>query len=174
MIIMRGPSGSGKTTLAKELQKEHNAIIASADHFFMVQGEHCFNANKLPRAHNWCQERARCACEDDQNVIIDNTNMALWEMKPYVQMADFFKYEVRFEWGKNPYLSKALKGLLEMGDACFGMFNDNTHDTPPEVIFAQLAKLGPCPVFSPDLRGIQLSKAPWEIENEKEEHADVR
>jgi len=171
MIIMRGPSGSGKTTRAKELQKEHNAIIASADHFFMVQGEYCFNANKLPRAHTWCQERARCACEDDQNVIIDNTNMALWEMKPYVEMAESYGYKVQFKWGKHPALKEALQAMLEMGNQCFAMFNNNEHQTPPEVIFAQLAKLGPAPIYSPDLREILASKSPMEIQAKKEANA---
>jgi predicted kinase len=169
MIIMRGPSGSGKTTRARELQKEYNALINSADKYFMVKGEYCFNADQLPAAHNWCQDRTRCACEDGQNVIVDNTNMSLWEMKPYVEMAEEFGYEVKFQWGKNPMFTEALRAVLEMGDKCFAMFNTNKHGTPPEVIFAQLAKLGPCPVFSPDLRDILVSKSPMELAAEKEQ-----
>jgi len=173
MIIMRGPSGSGKTTEAREIQKKTNGEIRSADQYFMVKGEYCFNPDQLPAAHNWCQDRVRATCEEGvHDVIVDNTNMQLWEMKVYVQLAQRFGYKVQFEWGKNPHFKDALTAMLEVGNQCFALFNSNVHGTPPEVIFAQLAKLGPAPVFSPDLRDILASESPWEREDRLAKEAE--
>nr|XP_015197358.1 PREDICTED: NEDD4-binding protein 2-like 1 [Lepisosteus oculatus] len=119
MYILRGLPGSGKSTLARQIKNTHgNASIFSTDDFFRDRnGEYKFKAYLLKTAHKWNQKRAREALENGESpVIIDNTNIHLWEMKPYVEMALEFGYYVNFKepetsWKNNVYkLQRQLKG----------------------------------------------------------------
>ena len=86
MIIMRGYPGSGKSYAAKELAKKFNAVICSADDFFMKAGKYVFDASKLGLAHKSCQEKAYNAMVDGKNLIIDNTNLKSKDCEFYVDM----------------------------------------------------------------------------------------
>uniref|UniRef100_W5MNP4 NEDD4 binding protein 2-like 1 n=1 Tax=Lepisosteus oculatus TaxID=7918 RepID=W5MNP4_LEPOC len=123
MYILRGLPGSGKSTLARQIKNTHgNASIFSTDDFFRDRnGEYKFKAYLLKTAHKWNQKRAREALENGESpVIIDNTNIHLWEMKPYVEMALEFGYYVNFKepetsWKNNVYKlqSKTNYGVPE-------------------------------------------------------------
>ncbi|XP_019732310.1 NEDD4-binding protein 2 [Hippocampus comes] len=107
LVLLRGPPGSGKSTLARALV-EHNpgGVALSTDDYFTVQGHYHFDPATLGEAHEWNHKRAKEAFERGANpIIIDNTNMQGWEMKPYVAQALKHNYKVLFRetdtWWKN-------------------------------------------------------------------------
>lgn len=98
LFIMRGVSGSGKSTLARKIAIEQDtfAVIYSTDDFFMVDGEYRFDPKKLGEFHKANVDRAEEAMADEcPTVIIDNTNTQAWEMKPYVDLAVKYGYNVK-------------------------------------------------------------------------------
>nr|XP_060626834.1 NEDD4-binding protein 2-like 1 [Anolis sagrei ordinatus] len=99
LYLLRGLPGSGKSTLARQLKHEFpSAVIFSTDdYFFTEDGTYEFDSYALEDAHKWNQKRARKAMKNGKSpVIIDNTNIHAWEMKPYVIMARENNYEVIF------------------------------------------------------------------------------
>nr|XP_020644295.1 NEDD4-binding protein 2-like 1 [Pogona vitticeps] len=99
LYLLRGLPGSGKSTLARQLKREFpSAVIFSTDdYFFTEDGSYVFDPDCLEDAHKWNQKRARKAMKNGKSpVIIDNTNIHAWEMKPYVRMALENNYEVIF------------------------------------------------------------------------------
>uniref|UniRef100_A0A4W6BWV0 NEDD4 binding protein 2 n=1 Tax=Lates calcarifer TaxID=8187 RepID=A0A4W6BWV0_LATCA len=107
LVLLRGAPGSGKSTLARAFL-EHNpgGIILSTDDYFTRNGEYQFDPIALGEAHEWNHRRAKEAFERGTNpIIIDNTNMQGWEMKPYVFQALKHGYKVLFRepdtWWKN-------------------------------------------------------------------------
>ncbi|XP_036392971.1 NEDD4-binding protein 2-like 2 [Megalops cyprinoides] len=98
LILMRGVPGSGKSTLAKKLLSSGpNGLILSTDDYFSQVDGYAYDPSLLGHAHDWNQNRAREAMDDGRSpVIIDNTNIQAWEMKPYVKMALQRGYNVEF------------------------------------------------------------------------------
>uniref|UniRef100_A0A336M3R0 CSON008121 protein n=1 Tax=Culicoides sonorensis TaxID=179676 RepID=A0A336M3R0_CULSO len=100
MILMRGLPGSGKSFLAKQLLEQFNFDprnhIFSADSFFInVNGEYVYDQNKLTEAHEFCQSNAlRKIREFWSPIIIDNTNIKLWNMYPYIRLAVQYRYKL--------------------------------------------------------------------------------
>ncbi|XP_038261536.1 NEDD4-binding protein 2-like 1 isoform X1 [Dermochelys coriacea] len=100
LYLLRGLPGSGKTTRARQLKREFpGAVILSTDDFFFTEdGTYVFSHDCLEEAHLWNQKRAHKAMKNGKSpVIIDNTNIHAWEMKPYVIMARENNYEVIFQ-----------------------------------------------------------------------------
>nr|XP_056714487.1 NEDD4-binding protein 2-like 1 [Euleptes europaea] len=100
LYLLRGLPGSGKSTLARQLKREFpSAVVFSTDdYFFTEDGTYIFDPDCLEDAHKWNQKRARKAMKNGKSpVIIDNTNIHAWEMKPYVIMALENNYEVIFQ-----------------------------------------------------------------------------
>ncbi|XP_028260788.1 NEDD4-binding protein 2 isoform X2 [Parambassis ranga] len=107
LVLLRGAPGSGKSTMARALL-EHNpgGVILSTDDYFIRNGQYLFDPTVLGEAHEWNHKRAKEAFERGTNpIIIDNTNMQGWEMKPYVAQALKHGYKVLFRepdtWWKN-------------------------------------------------------------------------
>ena len=86
LVILRGVSGSGKSTLAQQIK--FNGVICNADAYFTKSnGVYEFDASKLDDAHNECRQQAENAMINQMTpVIIDNTNLKIWEFKQYIQM----------------------------------------------------------------------------------------
>nr|XP_019955990.1 PREDICTED: NEDD4-binding protein 2 [Paralichthys olivaceus] len=98
LVLLRGAPGSGKSTLARGLL-EHNpgGAILTTDDFFTRLGGYNFDPTALGEAHEWNHKRAKEAFERGTNpIIIDNTNMQGWEMRPYVVQALRHGYKVLF------------------------------------------------------------------------------
>ena len=94
MILMRGTSGSGKSHRAKELGV--GGVILGTDDFWGA--DYAFDPNRLAEAHAWNQQRVVEAMQAGISpIVVDNTNTRAWEMKPYVEAAQGFGYEVRIE-----------------------------------------------------------------------------
>jgi len=104
IIVLRGISGSGKSTYAKRLMEERanegkESWMVSADNYFMRDGEYRFDPSKLKEAHGACLKDYLRVVQHGGKVdllIVDNTNTQLWEMAPYVAIAEAYKipYEV--------------------------------------------------------------------------------
>ncbi|XP_037554182.1 NEDD4-binding protein 2 [Nematolebias whitei] len=98
LVLLRGAPGSGKSTLARALL-DHNSggVILSTDDYFIRCGRYWYDPSVLGEAHEWNHKRAKEAFERGINpIIIDNTNLQSWEMKPYVAQALRHAYKVLF------------------------------------------------------------------------------
>ncbi|KAM4604286.1 NEDD4-binding protein 2 isoform 2-T2 [Polymixia lowei] len=98
LVLLRGAPGSGKSTLARAmLEQNPGGVVLSTDDYFTHHGEYHFDPFALGEAHEWNHKRAKEAFESGANpIIIDNTNMQAWEMRPYVTQALRHNYKVLF------------------------------------------------------------------------------
>uniref|UniRef100_A0A1I8NVI5 NEDD4-binding protein 2-like 1 n=1 Tax=Stomoxys calcitrans TaxID=35570 RepID=A0A1I8NVI5_STOCA len=99
LILMRGPPGVGKTYTAHEIVKtfvdlqspfDHieDFIFSADDYFYNSKGVYRYNVKYLSEAHEFNQNRVReKAMSGFSPIIVDNTNLKLWEMMPYVKYA---------------------------------------------------------------------------------------
>ncbi|EGU39553.1 hypothetical protein VII00023_10499 [Vibrio ichthyoenteri ATCC 700023] len=84
LTLIRGLPGSGKSTLAQTYQ----AVHFEADMYFeLATGEYQFDPLQLEAAHQWCQAQTEDALKNGQDVVVSNTFVRRWEIKPYYQMA---------------------------------------------------------------------------------------
>ncbi|NWU14660.1 N4BP2 protein, partial [Cephalopterus ornatus] len=98
LVLLRGVPGSGKSYLARNLLEDNpGGIILSTDDYFNKHGQYHYDPSCLGEAHDWNRKRAKEAFEMGISpIIIDNTNIQAWEMKPYVTLAQQFKYKIVF------------------------------------------------------------------------------
>ena len=95
MVLMRGLPGSGKTTLAKELKGPSGIVLSTDDYFCDKHGKYIYEPSKIGDAHQWNKHRAIQRLKQSRTpIIIDNTNLQAWEMKPYVQLALQYGYDI--------------------------------------------------------------------------------
>lgn len=126
LFIMRGLPGSGKSTLAKSL----GGVVYATDDFFMVEGEYRFDFNKLSLYHALNRKRTEEAMANRVPVIVvDNTNTTAKEIKPYVELADKYGYQVELKMPSTPWMWD-LDILVER----------NTHQVPMETLQAMKAR----------------------------------
>ncbi len=117
---MRGVSGSGKSTVADQMVGE--GVKLSTDDFWGPAYE--YDEERIAEAHMWNQDRSQSAMEKGLSpIVIDNTNTKAWEMKPYVEMAIRYGYQIEM---MEPDTSWQFDVLA--------LTQKNTHDVPREVI----------------------------------------
>ena len=128
VIILRGVSGSGKSTYAKTHYPD--AVVFSADNYFMVDGLYTFIPANLGKAHAQCLRhfvhvvsRRRNA---DETVVVDNTNTTVAEVAPYAALALAYGCELEVV-TLNAYAQQA--------------FERNLHGVPFLTVVRQAARL---------------------------------
>lgn len=98
VIILRGCSGSGKSTYIKT----HLPLsrVCSADHFFMEDNKYVFVPEKLNLAHATCINKFLELLDAFVEVgtdlaffVIDNTNISVADIAPYVALASAYGLE---------------------------------------------------------------------------------
>lgn len=79
-VIMVGVPGSGKSTLVKNL----DAVVCSADDYHIgLDGVYKFDPSKAAMAHSDCFNKFLNALAEQQSVVVDNTNISIWERQNY-------------------------------------------------------------------------------------------
>ncbi|SPP76392.1 NEDD4-binding protein 2 [Drosophila guanche] len=138
MIIMRGPPGSGKSTLAESLLRqcrllEHNDVldfVYSTDDYFKSRRGYEYNPTQLPTAHEWNKERVRQKASLGWSpIIVDNTNIMVWEMQPYVQIAV-----------QHGYVLELLEPQTSWSKSASKLAQKNIHQVPRENIQRMLER----------------------------------
>lgn len=128
LILMRGVPGSGKSYLARKLvdmmvggsHNNYRAHILTTDDFFMIRGQYQYDKFRLSEAHSWNQQRARNVLRMGMSpVIIDNTNIELWEMEPYLR-----------EGVKNGYIIEVVEPTTPWAKKANILLRKNVHNVP--------------------------------------------
>lgn len=90
LVLIRGIPGSGKTTRAMDYLSEGYKHL-EADQFFLVDGQYCFDEERLPEAHGWCLEQAKKALKAGEFVCVSNVFARLEDIKPYTELGVDFE-----------------------------------------------------------------------------------
>lgn len=103
VIIMRGIPGSGKSTWAKT--HHPGAVFCSADDYFTgpSDGMYRFDPTLLSEAHDQClikylkalEFAHECRPGPNNDIVVDNTNIRVFELAPYYRLAEAFKCSVK-------------------------------------------------------------------------------
>ncbi|KAG8040718.1 hypothetical protein G9C98_002714 [Cotesia typhae] len=111
IVLMRGLPGSGKSTEARNListtlAKDPSIYVFSTDDFFQLhnRGVYKYDPTKLSEAHSRNQNRVLNAMKSGRTpIIVDNTNLQVWRMHPYVIMAADNGYIIEVLETNNPW-----------------------------------------------------------------------
>ena len=106
LVLIRGLPGSGKTTLAKAYLSFFTKGLLpwnrlrcahfEADMFFYRNGKYQYDKNFLEVAQRQCLAQAEAAMRDHMHIIVVSNNfIRLWEMEPYVKLANALGYIVQ-------------------------------------------------------------------------------
>lgn len=129
LTIVRGLPGSGKSTLTRQIYSDSvdqslNPVILSTDDIFTSCGYYLYDADVSRYAHLVNQAKCNQACiAGIKHIIIDNTNINLSQISPYVDMAIKYHYDIEVIEPKNDW-SKNVKEC----------FKRTTHNVPLEII----------------------------------------
>ncbi len=135
VIIMRGLPGSGKSYFANRLKLGGRAVVVSADDAHTVDGVYRFDPAKKAQAHDNCLRQALEEMKGDYQgfhdtncalLIVDNTNIAVWEIAPYYRLAEVFDLQV-----------EVVRLHCDFETAC----RQNVHEVPRSVIWAMYQML---------------------------------
>jgi predicted kinase len=87
MFIMQGIPGSGKSRFVRRLAP---AWVCSADSYPGLYTDAGFDSSKLGKAHTFCFKQAMLALQGGASVVIDNTNLNVIEVSPYIALGKAF------------------------------------------------------------------------------------
>lgn len=127
IYIMQGLPGSGKSTIAAERARTFpgpDPEIVSADHLPGLyktglnksgQPETTIDRSLLGKAHATCFRAALAALQEGRTVFVDNTNLTVEEVAPYVMLGQAF--------GASPVILRARCNVMTA-------LRRNTHGVP--------------------------------------------
>ena len=104
IIFMRGCPGSGKSYMAHQIIERtvggapEQFIYSTDDYFIKInQGVYKFEPKLLSTAHSYNKSRVRIAIKKGvAPIIVDNTNLQLWEMEEYLPAAVSFLFYFKY------------------------------------------------------------------------------
>ena len=153
LILMRGGASSGKSTRARELAGD-NGVILSTDEFWykMVDPQepdkYSFKPHLLSEAHLWNQRRAQKYIEEGHpKVIIDNTNIRLFEMMAYVRYSVPQDYDLQVAEPTSPHWleirpllhdKRGNRDTLQEWSHKLAKLSEATHNVPAYAIMRML------------------------------------
>ncbi len=128
VIILRGLPGSGKSSYVRRLRQENvgcQVVVVSSDYFFEEEGEYNFDPSKLGEAHGKClvcfiHEIERRFDRKDFILVVDNTNVTLVEMAPYVAISQAYGLELH---------------IVDCKCSITNSVKRNTHGVPESTVF---------------------------------------
>ncbi len=126
LIIMRGWPSSGKSTEAARWEANQEAVVCSADHYFVDKetGEYRWDPRKIGEAHAHCRGKAEgLMAAGYHTVVVDNTNIQKWQFATYLELAERYGYHVDYDCGRAPWRNDA--------EECASR---NVHGVPVETI----------------------------------------
>lgn len=97
IILMRGIPRSGKSTWIRQNKKDGD-VICSADHYHYIDenwetGVYVYDPLQAKAAHTKCFRKYMDHLYDfDGRLIVDNTNISVWEISPYMRLAEAFHH----------------------------------------------------------------------------------
>jgi predicted kinase len=91
LTLIRGLPGSGKSTLAQQ----QAAIHFEADMFFIKNNVYCYDPTLLNQAHQWCEQQTAQALQQGKAVVVSNTFIKWWQIKPYIYLAKQYNVPVK-------------------------------------------------------------------------------
>lgn len=98
LILLRGLPGSGKSSLAEFLSMTlPSCVYFEADMARIDEaGIYKFNAKDMPKTHSWCIRQVESAMKEFeyQTLIVSNTFTENWEMRPYMDLACKYHYQI--------------------------------------------------------------------------------
>uniref|UniRef100_A0A182MCP8 Smr domain-containing protein n=1 Tax=Anopheles culicifacies TaxID=139723 RepID=A0A182MCP8_9DIPT len=125
MVLMRGAPGSGKSYLARTLidhtsEGDYRNHIFSADDYFMVNEVYKFQPDAIDAAHRFNQQNVLAKARDGWSpIVVDNTNIRLWEMFEYVKIA-----------AAHGYFLEVLEPMTYWRNSSRSLAIRNTHGVP--------------------------------------------
>ena len=129
VTIMRGIPGSGKSSWIK-LNKP-KAEVHSTDNYFMNNGKYEFSPSLLATNHNLCLKHYIFDLSIGViDIVVDNTNISLFEIAPFYRAAEAYGYSVKVIWLQCPWEIAAQR---------------NIHAVPTEVIRKMSLSFEPLP-----------------------------
>ena len=127
-VIMIGAAGSGKSHYIRHELPRDVRIFSANDFFTDVRGAYNFDKEKLSEAHQDCMYRFISAIHNtvpgDEVFVIDNTNVSVEQVAPYMAVARAHGADVELVWMNEQRL-----------DVCH---ERNIHAVPRETIRGQL------------------------------------
>ncbi len=92
-IILMGIRGSGKTSYARAKFPKH--LRCSADEWFTDRhGKYKFLEDQLPIANGYCFRKYSLSV-GRMDIVVDNENTRLWELSPYIALAENYSVFVK-------------------------------------------------------------------------------
>lgn len=136
LVVLRGLPGSGKSTY----QRSHfpDAVVASADQYFMVDGEYRFKPALLGEAHGACCRTVIGALQAGAElIVVDNTALSSVEIAPYILLAQAHGYSAEIITLRCDPATAAAR---------------NVHGVPAEIILNRMV---------PAMAAAEASLPPW-------------
>jgi len=139
VICVRGVSGAGKSSWIKDnIIMEDTEICTADDYHVNDKGEYEFTRENAGNAHNKCLRKFAGLVHlhhmtgmGPKRVVVDNTNMRMAELAPYVALARAYGIRVRIVHIKCDIKKAAARNLHGVPEATVEYMAEHCEDCPP-------------------------------------------